>query len=53
MIQPYNDQNINMIVITFLLSDTMKKRLFNRKTLKNTVIIFLKGNLYSKHCNNL
>ena len=28
MIQPYNDQNINMIVITFLLSDTMKKNAF-------------------------
>ena len=28
MIQPYNDQNINMIIITFLLSDTMKKNAF-------------------------
>ena len=43
MIQPYNDQNINMIVITFLLSDTMKKKmLFNRKTLKKYSYCFLK-----------
>ena len=41
MIQPYNDQNINMIVITFLLSDTMKKKmLFNRKTLKKIQLWF-------------
>ena len=42
MMQPYNDQNINMIVITFLLSDTMKKMLFNRKTLKKYSYCFLK-----------
>ena len=40
MIQPYNDQNINMIVITFLLSDTIKKMLFNRKTLKKIQLLF-------------